>query len=508
MALRSPNVRPRQRARFADEFNEVPYVHIRQRWGNAGYFQARNPDGWNHDLGAQDAFLDNLGIVVRQQIDGTPWGPQYLYTVGFMLRRWALASSLVVHRRPWWGTHFNSGRRRAASGEPRSLFRLLPEDWTRLTRVELESLGAWDMERSGHREVPDDSGDLHLFRDREYREPWRELALGRSDGEGLARWRSYQDWSDEAWAQLFEEPFDRGAIAPEELGSIPEGIAFGALWPDEMRMPVAELRLLHPRHSTPDLPPRVGVTDRDRELYDVILVGRFQAALPTCVAHAVCSGLEVALHRARPHVREVQFSPAHLHMRTGSSIGAGRWIRDAIGFLRDSGLPCKEESLPHQELLEPGFDPNSESIVQLQLDLEGGYLETQFGRPLTRELDVRDVSTIKAHLAAGWVVIVSTRITSGFMDRLRSRTIRDLGLLLSPLPGEAFRDAHAWCLVGYDHVDGATNWKYQGRFVLLNSWGVCLGKDSPYGRGTATMPFAFLLTEGIEAFALRFPGST
>ena len=58
---------------------------------------------------------------------------------------------------------------------------------------------------------------------------------------------------------------------------------------------------------------------------------------------------------------------------------------------------------------------------------------------------------------------------------------------------------HAWLLTGYDHVDGNQRWKYQGRFIALNAWNI----QRTLGKGIVTLPFAMLLTEGIEAFAIR-----
>ena len=81
------------------------------------------------------------------------------------------------------------------------------------------------------------------------------------------------------------------------------------------------------------------------------------------------------------------------------------------------------------------------------------------------------------------------------------------GLPLCPLPNTPRgNDGHAWVLFGYDHVDGNSQWKYQGRFLTLNSWGHNWPMISPHGPGVCSLPFAFLLTEGIEAFAIRFQG--
>jgi hypothetical protein len=59
-------------------------------------------------------------------------------------------------------------------------------------------------------------------------------------------------------------------------------------------------------------------------------------------------------------------------------------------------------------------------------------------------------------------------------------------------------------LAGYDHVDGSQQWKYQGRFFALNSWGKSWPQAPVHRPGLCSLPFAMLLTEGIEAFAMRF----
>jgi hypothetical protein len=66
---------------------------------------------------------------------------------------------------------------------------------------------------------------------------------------------------------------------------------------------------------------------------------------------------------------------------------------------------------------------------------------------------------------------------------------------------------HAWLLVGYDHVDGNPQWRYQGRFIALNSMGPLPANDTLAGLSLCSIPFSFFLTEAIQAYALRFPES-
>jgi hypothetical protein len=125
-------------------------------------------------------------------------------------------------------------------------------------------------------------------------------------------------------------------------------------------------------------------------------------------------------------------------------------------------------------------------------------LSDKFDTPEILELDVRDVSRIKTLLASGWLVIAATAIT----DEMWQNGFHRLGHLTTPLFGQKRVGGHAWLLVGYDHIDGNSQWKYQGHFLVLNSW-ADRKATSPLGRGVCTLPFVTLLTEGVEAYAIR-----
>jgi len=42
-------------------------LHPFPRKAHEPYFRSKNPIGWRHDLGAQDVFLDNFGLLVAEQ---------------------------------------------------------------------------------------------------------------------------------------------------------------------------------------------------------------------------------------------------------------------------------------------------------------------------------------------------------------------------------------------------------------------------------------------------------
>ncbi len=131
-------------------------------------------------------------------------------------------------------------------------------------------------------------------------------------------------------------------------------------------------------------------------------------------------------------------------------------------------------------------------------------LTESLGLPVIRHLQANDVATMKSLLSAGWIILATTRITDGVRRQLLDPFIWNHGFLMTPLPGEVPEAAHTWCIVGYEHVDNDTTWRYQGRFVALGAWGASFASAAPHGPGTLTLPFAFMLTEGIEAYAIRF----
>jgi len=131
---------------------------------------------------------------------------------------------------------------------------------------------------------------------------------------------------------------------------------------------------------------------------------------------------------------------------------------------------------------------------------ESDELTAKLGIPTVRSLAPKDIPLMKAHLAAGWVVIITTSLTEEFGGPGRYY----FGLPIAPLIGQRRLDSgHAWLLVGCDPVDGNSQWKCQGRFLALNSWGRRWPLALPLGHGLCSIPFGMLLTEGLEACALR-----
>ena len=256
--------------------------------------------------------------------------------------------------------------------------------------------------------------------------------------------------------------------------------------------------MLHPDQSTPDLPLRVGSSAEDLKLYGKLVQN--QRSHPTCVAHALSVGLDLLVRRQYGlSTGRVRFSPAWVHCasaRGGQDWSKGRGLGNAIDALNEE-LPCSEEAFPYADgpsgfaaWKTPGRIDSSQTLTR------------RFGLPAVRKLEPSEIAQIKTLLAAGWIVVVTTSLTKEFLGRGFNR----YGLPLTPLVGQTRETmGHAWLLVGYDHVDGQRQWKYQGRFIALNSWGSGWPTNPIRGAGLCHIPFAMLLSEGIEAYALRMP---
>ena len=305
----------------------------------------------------------------------------------------------------------------------------------------------------------------------------------------------FDDWS--------ASPFvgDQPRFGSEVADAVFHG---GLILPIDFPSVVDQIRVLPPWAATPDLKLRVGMEDNDRLSYEAC--GRDQGALGTCVANAVATALDIAARRQAP-AYPGRFSAAWLHVETGDDRRAGRDLADVIRFVRH-GLLCQDTTFEYPttpEALQRWADstdaPTRETVAEddRQIRQSHGVLEVQ---PLRRYGEEWDIPSIKAHLAAGWVVVVGTAVPD---EVLRSPGLRHYDAMVCPTYGSPRQPGgHAWCLVGYDHVDGNQQWKYQGRFFALNTWGPNAPVRGTFGKGIGTMPFAFLLTEGLEAFAVRF----
>ena len=75
---RNPNRAPFPRASFLRAFPDELKLHPLRRNAKLAYFRKKNPLGYANDLGAQDALLDNMGLLICEQLAGTPNGaPRY-----------------------------------------------------------------------------------------------------------------------------------------------------------------------------------------------------------------------------------------------------------------------------------------------------------------------------------------------------------------------------------------------------------------------------------------------
>jgi hypothetical protein len=191
-------------------------------------------------------------------------------------------------------------------------------------------------------------------------------------------------------------------------------------------------------------------------------------------------------------------SAAWLHLSTGDARPEGRDLTTLIERA-ERDLPCAEEVLPYAELEEGRVSTFADLDEEARTNSRS--ITEEFGIPECIRVPPDDIAMMKTLLAAGWVMLLATTVDEHFQ---RDAPMA-LGLPLLPLPGARRIGGHAWCVLGYEHTDGALNWKYQGHFVALNSWGLLAHHESPYGPGTISLPFSYVWQHALEAFALRFP---
>ena len=474
------------RGKFLNAFSHGDRMHLLYRTAYEDDFEKKNPTGFHHDLGAQDVFLDNFGLFLQEQLTSEDLH-EYGNVVRFLMQRWELLQDEVLPRKPFWGKHFNSAHRDAHAGEPRGLFRLMrDEDWSDLGSLCVD-LG-WEMEGQlgecqlrvpmvepglSHR-----SAILHRF------------LLSRRRGYSPGRYPDrFGDWSADPLV-------DSRLLAQEQREPLPLYQIEGVRVPDDKEGPVRELQVLHPRHSTPDLELRVGTGSNELRLFKDLL--RDQGQLGTCTSHAVAVALDLQARRMVSAAR-TQFSCAWLHCASRAWCSEGRSLESVITSLRQDGLPCQEKKFPY-DVPSLRMWSGDESWRTVERSEDARQQTERYGALDIRKLEVTDISLIKTYIAAGWSVMVTTTLTKQMIGPGFQRS----GLALVPSLGQHRIGGHAWLLVGYDHTDGNDKWKYQGVFIALNSWGSTFPTSPAWQAGLCYLPFAALLTEGIDAYALRF----
>jgi hypothetical protein len=483
----NPNRRPFPRAEFAHRYSLELGVHPFVRDGHEGQYRKANPSGWRHDLGAQDVFLDNAGLLFQEQVTDEVFQLHQATLGGLLMPRWERLQSQVVQAEPWWGTHFNMRSRGPNSGEPRGLLRFLGDrDLSDLSDL-LPFHGA-----AGIPAAPPGWSLFNMKASDAERAPWADLLGGAGS--------RFADWS--AQPLLGERAhFGQPVRNTPFLGGVP--------LPEDASPVVDQVRLLPPWAATPDLQLRVGMTPPHLDVYEACL--RDQGQLGACTANAVATALDIAARRRSAAGRRSpftqRFSAAWLHASTGRDRREGRSVSSLMEFARSHPL-CfnRTYKYPTETRELQAWADRDDLPSQQRVEADAAAVNRALGRLEVRALRRRgeewDIPVLKTHLAAGWVVVVSTFLGDEVFE---SPGLRTYGAMVCPTLGSArAAKGHAWCLVGYDHIDGNWQWKYQGHFFAVNTW----GQDSPrrhtFGNGIVAMPFAYLLTEGIEAFAVRF----
>lgn len=458
-------------------------VHPLERLAMEPYFKQKNEYGYHHDLGMMDVLFDNFGVLISEQFEDAELRRQYLTELPkLMLYWWQAAQRQIIQKKPFWGVNFNASSRDANAGEPRSLLRFVADDDLADGNASVFSLDDGSADSDSY------TSKRRLFED-------GRLVLPITDDQfAVVNFKNkfvYDDWNAD---ELFPVTYRPNTALNETLG---ECLSFrgGVLLPEDMSKTVDAIRILHPRHCTPDLPLRVGLDRKDFELYQRLW--RNQSSLPSCVSFALCTALEILVRRCCSSGQKVRFSPAWVHCMSGDVGNQGRRLGTAVEAIRYS-LPCHEDAYPYDPIALGNWRNTGVDWESPQMAASSRDLTARFGEPQIRKLDVTDISVIKTHLAAGWLIIVSTSLTEDFWEHAILNN--PSGLTFAPLKGQKrMPTGHAWLLTGYDHVDGNQRWKYQGRFLALNAWNI----NRTLGKGIVTLPFAMLLTEGIEAFAIR-----
>lgn len=131
----SPNRDPFPRGRFLKGSDPIQKIHALRRKANTNVFQQANPNGYQHDLGAQD-IPGQFWAVLHEQVTAHEWR-EYAAALDLLMLQWELLKHRVLKQVVSLGKQLWLGRR-ANAGEPRSLLRWITNQ--DCSRIRLEFL--------------------------------------------------------------------------------------------------------------------------------------------------------------------------------------------------------------------------------------------------------------------------------------------------------------------------------------------------------------------------------
>ena len=220
-----------------------------------------------------------------------------------------------------------------------------------------------------------------------------------------------------------------------------------------------------PLASTPaggmDLPASVDLSDK------MPPVGN-QGQQQSCVAWAIAYALKSYEEKVESG-QVLKFSPAFIYNQINNGLNAPTYVTDALNVLSQQGV-CQYDEMPYNS-----NDWISKPTPQMQQNAK------KFRIDYWRKINHTDLKEVKAHLAAGYPVIIGAKVSEEFISNGKD-IWKDAG---TPAGG------HCMLLVGYDDTKNA--------FKVMNSWGQEWGENGFGWIGYNLFPDANVIMYGFVA---------
>ena len=201
-----------------------------------------------------------------------------------------------------------------------------------------------------------------------------------------------------------------------------------------------------PLASTPaggsELPPSVDLSDK------LPPVGN-QGMQQSCVAWAVAYALKSYQEKVESG-QQFKFSPSFIYNQINNGQNAPTYVTDALNVLSQQGV-CPYDEMPYNQndWLSKPSDQSKNDAKKFRIDY-------------WRKINHTDIKEVKAHLAAGYPVVIGATVSDQFINN---------GKEIWKDPGTP-EGGHCMLLVGYDDSKNA--------FKVMNSWGPEWG-DNGFG---------------------------